>query len=408
MGKGKLFYGYYMVAAGFTLHVIGFIIYGSYGVFFAPLLDEFGWTRAAISGALSLFMIMWGFFCIIVGSLNDRFGPQLTLTSCGLIWGLGCFLLSRVTAIWQLYLYYGVLVSLGMSSVDVLPLTTTARWFVKRRGMMTGIVKGGAGLGIMVAPLLANWLISGYGWRLAFLALGVIAVVFSVAIAQVLKRDPAKMGLLPYGQEAPPEIGKTESEGLSLRPALCTRRFWMLCVVYLVIAFCCDAILIHIVQYTRDMGFSAASAAGVLSTLGGASIAGRFLCGTACDKAGVKRMILACFALLIIAFIWLLMSRELWMLYLFALVDGFAHGGLFTLISPWVANLFGLKAHGAILGTASFIGYAGGALGPLFFGFVFDVTGSYRLALTVGTVLCVSAIILSLFIRPIAKAKPVA
>jgi MFS family permease len=112
-----------------------------------------------------------------------------------------------------------------------------------------------------------------------------------------------------------------------------------------------------------------------------------------------------CFLILAGTFLWLQVADELWMLYLFAVIYGFAHGGLFTLMSPWIAELFGLDSHGAIFGTVGFVGIMGGALGPVLFGRIFDVTRSYQLAFLVCTVISIVAIILSLLVRPLTEAR---
>ena len=112
-----------------------------------------------------------------------------------------------------------------------------------------------------------------------------------------------------------------------------------------------------------------------------------------------------CFLIVAATFFWLQVAGELWMLYLFAVVYGFAHGGLFTLMSPWVAELFGLSSHGAIFGAVAFGGTIGGAFGPVIFGRIFDVTGSYQLAFLLSAVISIIAIIFALFLRPITSVR---
>ena len=163
--KPQRFYGYIVVVAAFFIMVLMFGIFDTFGVFFKPLLTDFGWTRAVTSGAFSLYWIIQGLLAIVVGRVNDRFGPRVVITFCGFIFGLGYLLMSQVSALWQLYLFYGVMIGTGMSGAFV-PLTSTvARWFVKRRSMMTGIVVAGIGIGGLIAPPVANWLISIYDWR---------------------------------------------------------------------------------------------------------------------------------------------------------------------------------------------------------------------------------------------------
>ncbi len=161
----RIFYGYIIVIASvfmlFLMHGVGV----TFGVFFNPLQHEFGWSRTAISGALSLRSLLGGLFGIVSGRLNDKFGPKKTIIASAVILGFGYILMSQIRAVWQFYLFYGVIVAVGGSSGDVSTLSTTARWFVGRRGIMSGLVKVGTGAGMLIMPLAANWLISNYGWR---------------------------------------------------------------------------------------------------------------------------------------------------------------------------------------------------------------------------------------------------
>ena len=149
----KFFYGYIILSACFLIQGIGVGTFVAFGVFFKPLLAEFGWSRATISGASSLAFLLMGFLGILVGNLNDKFGPRIIMAVTGVFYGSGHFLLSQLNSVWQLYLFFGLVVGIGLSSIDVIALTTTARWFVRRRGMMTGLVKVGTGAGQMIMCL---------------------------------------------------------------------------------------------------------------------------------------------------------------------------------------------------------------------------------------------------------------
>ncbi|MFW6150642.1 MAG: MFS transporter, partial [Chloroflexota bacterium] len=135
--------------------------------------------------------------------------------------------------------------------------------------------------------------------------------------------------------------------------------------------------------------------------LGGISIAGRFVVGTGTDKIGGRRALVGCFVFLVAGLLWLQFAREAWMLYLFAVLNGFAHGGFFTVISPTIAELFGLRAHGAIFGIIVFTGTIGSALGPLFAGYMFDLTQTYDIVFKVLAASAVVGLGLSLFVRPV-------
>jgi MFS family permease len=394
-------YGYVIAAACFGIQAIGIGTYVSYGVFFNPLASEFGWSRAAISGASSLAFFLMGLFGILVGRLNDRMGPRNVMAGTGFLFGLGHLLMFRLSAVWQLYLFYGVIIGIGLSSVDVIALSTTARWFVRKRGIMTGIVKIGTGAGQFIIPLAASILIAGYGWRTSYLIIGGAVLLSLVSIAQLLRRDPCQIAPLPDSENESSE-GELDfaGGGFSLGETLHTRQFWTICAVNLSIIFCLLIVMVHIVPHAQDIRISATRAASVLSTIGGVSMAGRFLTGIAIDRIGSKRAMIVCFILLIAGLLWLQTAKELWMLYVFAVIYGTAHGGYFTTISPIVAEFFGIRTHGVLFGIVNFSGNVGGAIGPILAGYIFDVTGGYSRAFWLCTFMSSLGLVLLLLLKP--------
>ena len=402
--KPRFFYGYVVAAACFIIQGIGLGADNTFGVFFVPLLTEFGWSRTLLSGASSFRFVISGLFSIIVGRLTDKFGPRLLMVITGSFLGLGYFLMSQVNSVWQLYLFYGLFVGIGISAIDVIPLSTIARWFARKRGMMTGIVKAGTGAGQLAVPLIASGLIAAYGWRNSYIGIGAGVLLSIVLLAQLLRRDPGIMGLMPDGEpeQSSVRVSKDE-EGLSLHEAAHTPQFWMLCATYLIVFFCSLTILVHIVAYVTDTGITATTSVGILSTIGGVSMAGRLGTGSAIDRIGSRRAIIICFIIMVAGLLWLQVAGELWMLYLFATVQGFAHGGFFTTLSPVVAELFGMKAHGAILGIVIFCGTLGGAIGPLLAGYIFDVTGSYRPDFWILAAFGFAGLVLISLIKPVRK-----
>jgi MFS family permease len=399
--RATYFYGYNIVAAGFAIQAVSIGALFAYGVFFKELQAEFGWSRTTISGASSLAFFVMGAVGVLAGRLNDRIGPKILITLSGTSLGIGYLLLSYMQASWQLYLLYGLLVGVGYSTHDVITLSTIARWFVKRRGMMSGIVKVGTGCGQLCVPLIATALIAAFGWRYACFIIGATALAALVAVAQVMRRDPQGLGLLPDGGNGLPAgtVIAADESGLSLREASRTRRFWTLCVAEFAIFACLLTIVVHIVPHARDLGLPPTIAAGVLATIGGVSMLGRFTMGTVNDGIGGKRSLVTCFIILICGLVWLQLSSATWMLFLFATIYGFAHGGLFTVMSPTVAELFGTGSHGLLFGIVLFSGTLGGAIGPLMAGRIFDLTGSYRLVFLLLTAMALIGFILITTLR---------
>jgi len=377
-------------------------VFYSFGIFFEPVLMEFGWTRAATSGAFSLCLVLAGFFAIVAGRLNDRFGPRMVMTACGLFLGAGYLLMSQISAIWQLYLFYGVIVGIGSSGSFVPLASTISRWFVRRRGLMTGIIASGVGFGTMIIPPVANWLISNYGWRTSYIIIAIVALVLIILAAQFLRRDPGQLGLSPYGESEVQENGAgVETREFSLQGAIHTRQYWLFCATLFCSWFGIGIILAHIVIHATGLGISVASAANILAIIGGGGILGRITMGGIADRIGNKPALITSFMLMSVAFLWLLTTREVWMFYLFAIIFSFAYGAVSTLESPMVAELFGLSSHGAILGAIFFADSVGTAIGTVLAGMIFDITGSYQSAFLACVALSIMAIILVVFLRPI-------
>ena len=144
-GKPKFFYGYVIVAVAFIIMMLTFGLNYTFGVFFKPLLAEFGWTKAVTSAGYSLTTVVAGFWGIFAGRLTDRFGSKVVGIAGGCFLGLGFLLMSRIDAVWQFYLFFGIFIGIG-SSVFVPLLSTVARWFARKRSTMTGVVVAGSGV----------------------------------------------------------------------------------------------------------------------------------------------------------------------------------------------------------------------------------------------------------------------
>lgn len=398
--KARFFYGYIVVIISFLIMMVILGLHASFGIFFKPIIEELGWTRAVTSGAFSLSVIMHGLLGIVMGGLNDRFGPRVVMTLCGLLSALGYMLISQIQTVWHLYLFYGVMIGVG-SSIFVPLLSTVARWFVQRRSMMTGIVFAGSGVGMLILPPVINQLISAYDWRVSFLILGVIIMIIVVLTAQFMKRDPSQVGQVAYGENNTGEEGlKLGTKAFSLKEAVRTRQFWMFFATLICYGFCFFSIQVHIAPYATDLGISAATAATILATIGGATIIGQTGLGSAGDKIGYRQAFLVGIILIALAVFTLMLARELWTFFLFAVFLGLAFGDCSTQESPIAAWLFGLASHGLILGFFGFGFTIGAAIGPVTFGYIFDVTGNYQFAFLVCVALSIVAIILTIFLKP--------
>ena len=398
----RFFYGYVVVAATFCIMVVTVGSSYTFGVFFKPMLSEFGWTRVLTSGAFSLSMLMAGLLSIVTGGLNDKFGPRILLTVCGVLLGLGYFLMSQISAVWQLYLFYGVIIGIAMSGVWAPLMSTLTRWFAKRRSMMSGVVLTSVGIGGLISPLVADYLISTYDWRTAYIIIGSFASIVVILAAQLLKRDPSQIGQRPDGdnrrggQEA-----KLETEGVSFKGAVYTRQLYALLAVSFCFGFSQFVTVVHIAPHATELGFSDSSAAKVLATISGLSIVGRIIMGSAADKIGNRLAYAVGFILMSLALFWLMTATKIWMLYLFAAVFGFAFASIEASEAPIVARIFGLRSHGLIYGVAGFSFTIGAAIGPSLAGYIFDITSDYNIAFLVSAIVGIVGLILTTFLMPL-------
>jgi len=348
--------------------VIGILF--AYGLFFKVLETEFGWSRTLLSSCTSAAFLAMGLFAIFGGRLADRYGPSRVLAVTGALYGLGYVLLSQLTEPWQLLVLYGVFVGIGLSTHDVVTLSTIARWFEKRRGMMTGVVKVGTAIGQVVVPPLAAFLILSFGWRTALVVLGVSAAIILVAAASLVKRP-----VLTETQKA-----QAASDGVSFADARRTRPFWTLCAIQFLFFPSLVTIPLHIVVHGMDLGMAATRAALLLSTMGACSVAGRLFVGSCVDWIGGRRAFIVCLVPLTASLVGFLQIETQSALFAAVALYGFAHGGLFTVVAPTIAEYFGTRAHGSLFGIVVFFGTIGGAVGPIVAGWIFDMTGSYAIA----------------------------
>ncbi|MFC2047514.1 MFS transporter [Chloroflexota bacterium] len=404
--KPKIFYGYFIVILAFLIMLVGHGVFSAFGVFFNPVLVEFGWTRAMTSGAFSLALIIFGVMGVVMGRLTDRYGPRIVITICGILLGLGYLLMSQIGALWHLYLFYGVIIGLGMAGAWVPLLSITARWFVKRRSVMTGFVAAGVGVGGLITPLVANQLIIIYEWRIAYAILGGIVLIIVVTAAQFLKRDPSQKGLSPYGSDESKEAAlEPVTKSVSLTETLRHRQIWLLTTSVFCFGFFFYTITVHIAPHAIVLGNSTTTAANILAIVGGISIIGNIVFGGVGDKIGNKWAYVICFIIMSAGLFWLVPSTEVWALFLIAGVFGFARGGADTVESPLTADLFGLKSHGVIYGVVALSFTIGAAIGPFLAGYIFDVTNSYELAFLICAVISVIGLGLIITLRPIKRLK---
>ena len=405
--RSRFFYGYVITAAGFVIWGIGWGTFTpAFSVFFKPLLVEFGWTRADTSLAYALSFFVQAGMAIIMGWLTDRFGPRIVMSVLGSGLGICYLLLSQIDALWQFTMTYAVVGGIGVSTLTVPVMVTVSRWFVKRRGLMIGIVQAGMGLGGFVFAPLAGWLIVSYGWRSAYNILGIITLVGLVSGGLFLSRDPREKGQLPDGEGATTVTAEkllqpsVQTAGFTLRDAIRTHSFWMIAGLYSVFGFCRSTFTAHLAAHVQDSGFSLADGANVLAVVVGASVFGRIGLGRVADIIGNRRGFIISFGTTALALLWLLVSRELWMFFVFAFVYGVAWGNQAVLRFAIASEYFGLASLGLIMGILGVGESVAATLGSFMAGYIYDVFGSYNVMFCVGIGVSATGILIGGLLRP--------
>lgn len=387
--------------------VIGIGTRYSFGVFLKSLEGEFGISRGATSGIFSVYMLLCSLLAIIGGWALDKYGPRKIAFLMGSFTGLSLVLTSQTNSVWQLFITYGLLLSLGTGPIYTVVNSTTSRWFDKKRGFAVGITSSGGGLGVIVLAPFATYLISIFGWRIAFVSLGLIAWIIMASMSLLLRKDPSDLGLSPDGVKSEPlQTASQTKESLaqpiaySVVQAFRTSQFWLLGFTWIFLSLCLHLIFVHAVPHAVDMGISPMDASVMLSLMGAANIPGRLVVGKVSDTIGRKTLGVACILAQSAALLWLMWAHELWMLYIFAIAYGFLWGGSGTIITSLIGDVFGMRSLGAIMGVMTAGWALGAAVGPAMGGYIFDMSGNYFAAFATAAA---AALISALFVALIRK-----
>lgn len=402
----KIFYGWWIIlgaALGMAVNA-GLYFYG-FGAFFDSLIREFRCSRAVLSGAFSLARLETGLLGPLEGLFVDKFGPRKIMLVGVVLMGGGFVLLGRVSSINEFYLVFVLLVALGSGLGFATPLpTAVGNWFVRRRGIAFGLALSGIGLGGLLVPML-SWLIGQYGWRTAALAAGIIIFAVATPIAFIMRHKPEQYGYIPDGEAAPTkETGEIRGEAdFTAREALRTRAFWLLSFAFSIRLMVTGAVPVHIMPFLLDNGFSRGMAAVALGSIALISILGRLGYGWLGDRLQKRYVIAGLLVILAGSLLLLGHVKNLWQLVGFLMLYAPSYGGLAALMQATRGEYFGRKAFGTIMGFMAMIIMIGTIAGPLFAGYVWDITGSYRFAFFIFAVALVVAVGLILAAKPPVK-----
>ncbi|MEE8448849.1 MAG: MFS transporter [Thermodesulfobacteriota bacterium] len=415
MGReGRIFYGWYILAAAFLALAVGFGVRPSFGLFFKAIADDFGLSRASLGLVVSINMLTYGLVQPFMGQILDRYGPKLVIGVSAIALAGGFMLIGIARAAWQLYLVYGILLGaafggLGFTTIPAM----VSRWFVKKRGLALGIAISGASVGQFALVPVAAFFFLKYGWRSTNLLLGFLVLVTSFPLALwVMKKDPSEVGCGPDGD--PLREGKASKEGMaqerlitSTSPgqAFQTRPFWHLAGAFFVCGFSSFLIVTHLAAHITDVGHSDVVAATVLAVTGGVNFFGILLMGAASDRMGRRFPLAATYFIRGLSFLLLLTSDSVSAFYIFAVVFGFSNLATVPVTSALVGDTFGPAHLGTILGVVSLSHQLGAALGAFLGGMVFDYTGSYSYAFIMAFLLLMVASLLSITMEERSRAE---
>jgi MFS family permease len=382
----------------------------SFGIFFKPIVSDFGWSRAATSGAYSLLMLSAGAAAIPMGWLAERFGPAKIMALAGLLTALSMGLTSKVAELWQLYLAFGFIQGIAIGGTIAITSGLTARWFVKRRGLALGMVSAAIGIGTLIGPPIAERLISSYGWSQASLIIGIGTGIVIIVCSLFLKRDPKSMGLKPYGESdnagkpgsgASKTIKTFKAREITLGSAIHTTPLWIFTSLFFLLNISVQVVMVHVANYATDLGFDPFTAAIIVSVIGIGSIIGRLVMGFVADRIGSVNSLIFTSLLLTASLVWLIFARELWMLYVFAIFFSFAYGGEVPQIPLLISQFYGLGAVISLTAVTTAGIRAGGALGSLLGGEVFDLSHSYTIAFIIAAIVALATFVICLLLNKI-------
>jgi MFS family permease len=381
-------YGYVIVAAAFVIVMMNVGMYLSMGVFFKPISEQMHWTRGDTALPIALSTIVTAFLNIAAGNWVDRYGPRKIAMIFVLISGAGYLLMSRMSSMWEFYLYFGLLAAVGASLMSPF-LSLIPRWFTNRRTVMSGIIAAGGGVGGLFLPLISDWLITNYSWQRAYLVLGIVFLVLTLAAVFFLRASPT----LAQASAASVARGNPPASGLNLKEVLHTRNFWLIALMVFTFGLVANTINMHSAINATDQGISSTAAAGLLSIMNGVSIFGCVVLGAMGDKFGNRRMIILNFIFVGLSLIWLAFTHQLWMMNVFMVVYGVFFGSGLAQTPALVGRLFGIRSLGLILGTINFIQTMGAATGSYLPGWIYDINKNYFMAFIICGVMCGLAVI---------------
>lgn len=418
----KFFYGWIIVVVStLALVVSNGLSIGGLPVFYKPMLADLVASGAVpadkaqslVGGAAGLTFLFAGFLAPVAGYLLIRISSKIMMCIGCVILGGALIIYSQSNSAGLIYLSHSLLgTSLGFVGVLV-NTVLISNWFRRNRGLAMGIVLTGTSFGGVVIPQIATPLIAGYGWRTAMISVSLLVwlVLLPAAIFLVRSR-PSEMGLFPDGDEGPPTDGENkpiEVTGLSLREALATPTFWLFSICAALIFYGIFVVSQQLNLYLQSpkIGVSLQDAGDIQSKMFAASVVGKFLFGWLSDRFRSTRVMLFGAGLMFASTLFLF-DLNAGNVLLFVIPFGLTYGGIFVLLQLLVADYFGLKSLGLILGAVTVIETIGGAVGTRVTGMIADQNGGdysqgFMILIATTGISLALVVLLNLLVKPASK-----
>lgn len=370
---GRVPYRWIIVAVGGLMGCVAIGAMFSLAVFLGPMSLETGWSRAAISSAMTLNFLVMGVAGFAWGTISDRLGTRIVVVIGAILLGTGLVLASRATSLVTFQLGYGILVGLSAGAFFAPVIAAVTAWFETRRGLAVSLVTAGMGMAPLTVSPIAGWLISTYDWRTAMGAIGVGAWILLIPAALLVRNAPRSS---PVGN--PSLAAHGERPRTALREALLSPQFLALGGTFFLCCAAHSGPIFHMMSYAQFCGLSTMTAVSVYSMEGLAGLGGRLVFGLTADRFGVKRVLvpgLLIQAVTIASYAAISRAGEF---YLLAIIFGLAYGGVMPLYAVLAREYFGQRIMGSVFGAATMLSSLGMALGPVIGGWIFDTFAGYR------------------------------
>jgi len=371
----------------------------SLAVFLGPIAAATGWSRAAVSGAMTLDFLVMGVAGFAWGAASDRVGPRIVVLAGAIILGAGLWLASRATSALMFQLGFGVLVGVAAGAFFAPVIATVTGWFDTQRALAVSLVSAGMGMAPLTMSPLAAWLVSHYDWRTAMAGIGSLAWVLLIPAALLVRGAPRPD---PSTAAAATEMAKPAPR---LAAAFLSAQFIVLGMTFF---FCCAAHsgpLFHFVSYAITCGVPMMTAVSVYSVEGLAGLGGRLLFGVAADRLGVKPVLIGGLAVQSIAILTYMFANRASEFYLLGIVFGTAYSGVMPLYAVLAREYFDQRIMGTVFGAAIMLSSLGMALGPVVGGWIFDTYHDYRWLYLSSTAVALAAVAVACAFPPLPRAQ---